>query len=109
MTETKLPSNPGVDLAVRYDAAEKRFVFRRTEDVEPVLEANKQLQNLGPGVSRSKAFKHVASIPVALLEQWAKEDGVLIHLMRPRERTAYLMKKLRDPQYRHLRTSTGRI
>ena len=55
------------------DESEGKFHIERSQDVTPVIEANKIKQSLGEGVSKSKELNHVASIPLVIVEQLAKK------------------------------------
>lgn len=84
-----------------------QLTVERTQDVEPILEANKQAYN-----SRSdhrqyagKDMAHVARVPMVVIEQWMKEG---INAFDP-DHEAAIMRKLNSPEYRYLRTRPGKI
>lgn len=82
------------------------FALRRSEDVEPILDENKRAQNSGDGWSKSREWRHVARIPMTVYLQWMQEYGV-----DPfgKGNEPLLNRLLNDPQYRHLRISTGGV
>ena len=83
--------------------------IRTFQDVEPILDANKALQNdrdFNNGYTEGNDMKHVASIPLNLLHIWAKEHGVS---PMGQEMTEIIRKKLNDPNYAYLRTGKGQI
>ena len=86
-----------------------RLTVVREQDVEAILDHNKALQNDGSnGYGATRDMRKVASIPLVVVEQWIKEDGVnLLHLSGP-EKNAYLRKKLNDPDNRFFKTIDGR-
>ena len=91
----------GVVTRVHVDAGEGTLTFERVQDVEPILERNKALQTMP---QRSDWGRHIASIPNVILERWIHEEGVN-YLGLPGEEFARLIRrKLRDPDWRHLRT-----
>ena len=94
---------------VDVDDSEHEYVFKYAQDVEPIIEQNKRLQTDGDGYSPSRTFKHLATIPDIIMMMWAQEDGVDLDLLRRGELKDYLMRKLRDPDWRYLRTSGGSL
>ena len=93
------------------DESAGQVTVERVQDVEPILDNNKRLLNDGSnGYSKSKDLKRVASIPLVVLEQWMKEDGVnFLAMPHGPDREKYLRKKLNDPNNKWLRTSGGRM
>jgi len=92
------------------DESAGQFTIERVQDVEPILDNNKRLLNDGTnGYSKTKDLKRVASIPLVVIEQWMKKDGVNFLSLSGPERQKYLRKKLNDPDNRWLRTSDGRL
>ena len=99
-----------------YDQVDGRTTVQTVQDAEPVIEANKAFQNAGVGGAMGlnplshggiKAnWWHVARIPNTLIEKWMKEDGVNVML---KENWRWLRRKLMDPEYRYLRTGTGKL
>lgn len=83
-----------------------KLIVKRTQDVESIIERNKDLYNNHDGYTPSKNMRHVASVPLVILEQWAREAGVSVFGPEMREITR---RKLNDPDNRFLRTSPGDI
>jgi hypothetical protein len=79
------------------------LVVQRIDDVEPILEANKRLQN---EPQKSESFHQIASVPNIVIEQWLIESGLSYG---SREFTAFMMKKLRDRDWLFLRTTDKRF
>ncbi len=95
----------GGDIVTRVhrDRADRRIIFERVQDVEPILDDNKRLQNAG----RQKGdFRHIASVPNVILERWMTEEGAPVLSMGSREFAAFIRRKLADPQYAYLRTDS---
>lgn len=91
-----------------YDHSEDLMVVRSYQDVEPIIENNKRLQNDGTkGEFQGGWGRRIASIPMNVALMWYKEDGVLFTRMPKAEKAAYLRRKLNDPQWKYLRTSPG--
>jgi hypothetical protein len=91
-----------------HDDLTDQLLVKRTQDVQPILDRNKELANDGTkGFSESGDFRHIAEIPFIVVEQWMKQDGVNFMQMAGPERTKYLRRKLNDPDNRYLKTSTG--
>lgn len=84
-----------------------RVVVSASQDVEPILNAAKRLANRDNGVTRDKSMKRVGTIPPSIQLKWAQEAGINIFQLPAKERLAYFKKKLRDPQWAYLRTSSG--
>lgn len=81
------------------------LTVNRVQDVEPILDNNKRLQNLPQ--SRHSPFRHIASIPVIVLERWLNEEhrrGNLLMRWGSKEFDAMVARKLRDPEWKYLRT-----
>lgn len=84
-----------------------KFNLHHEEDVEPLLERNKLLQNADDYKKNGikGGFQHVATIPNSVIMQWRKEG---VDINNPNH-TEAIKRKLRDPAYRYLRTTLGGI
>ena len=83
--------------------------IRTFQDLDPVLNANQRKRtnsDFDDGYAPSKDMKHVASIPLILITQWAREHGV--SPFGP-EMNEIIRKKLNCSEYAYLRTGGGRI
>lgn len=89
-----------------YDESENKFTLQIFDDVEPVINNNKQLYNLNDGYSPSREWRRVASIPLVVVEMWKKMYGT--NPLRPGNE-ALLRRLLNDPDLRGLRTAPGRL
>ena len=97
----------GVSLWFEAVEGERKFRVHHTQDVEPAIERNKSLQN-APEYKRAGIradFQHVAHIPDVVIHRWWQEG---IDVFNPAHNEA-VRRKLRDPEWRHLRTTLGRI
>lgn len=99
-----------------YDDLLKETVIEEIQDVSHFLEVNKNTQNHDTGggggltdYSRQgikKGWWHVASIPNSVIVKWKKELGVDIF---NKDHTKAIKRLLNDPEWRYLRTGTGRV
>lgn len=85
----------------------KKFAVHHEQDVESLLEKNKLLQNANDykrqGIKDS--WQHVAHIPDIVVMQWFKEGIDVFN----KDHLPAVKRKLRDPEWRHLRTTLGGI
>jgi|TARA_R100000093_G_C1934755_1_gene69951 hypothetical protein len=90
-----------------YDHQTKVTTIRTTADVEPVLERNKLEYNdeeqKRAGIKAG--FVKIASIPMAVIHKWKVEDGIDVFNKNHAEA---VRRKLNDPEWRYLRTASGR-
>lgn len=94
------------DLDIRGDILDG-FSHRIIHDVTTELEFNKKDQNDGHnGFGATRDMRRIASIPLSLIEIWKHQYG--IDVLTP-EGTPFLLKMLRDPDHKWLRTADGRI
>jgi hypothetical protein len=104
-----LDSHAGVSTVFHFDHDGDKTIVETTQDVEPILESNKALQTAGDGYNADRDLRRIASIPLVVAQKWMKDDGVNFLALNRREKTAYLRRKLNDPEYAYLRTSPGRF
>lgn len=86
--------------------ADGTLTFERVQDCDPILDANKALQNDGDGYSPSRELRRVASIPNVVIEKWLNEEG--INFFNPDHWSA-IRRKLNSNEYLWLRTAPGRV
>lgn len=98
-----------VHTSLHIDASANSFTFQRSQDVEDIIEANKQAAAL-PQVS--DWGRHVARIPNIFLEQWLNEEyargNAGLRLFTP-EFDRLIARKLQDPDWRFLRVGAPSI
>jgi hypothetical protein len=99
MSETAIAAT---DVLTTLDLRDGDLVVRSFQDVEDIIERNKRLQN---EPQKSDWGRHVATIPNNILLQWMLEEGVPVFGMPAHEWDRFLKKKLRDPDWRDLRTA----
>lgn len=81
------------------------FTLEKVVDVQPVLDANKRRHNDNPmGWSKTKEWRHVASIPPIVQLKWIERYGA-DPLAKGNE--DLLKRVLDDPEWRYLRTGGG--
>jgi hypothetical protein len=87
----------------------KDLAIKHTQDVEPILEANKQLRSME---QRSDWGRHVAEIPNVIYVKWLDEEhargNTSLRLFTP-EFDAIVQKKLQDPEWAYLRTDCSHV
>lgn len=83
------------------------FTIVRTQDVEPILDRNKALQNHGHnGWTGERTMRHVADIPLVVAEIWMQRYGVDVF---NKDHAPAVRRLLNDPDWRYLRTSGGQL
>jgi|TARA_B100000900_G_scaffold379839_1_gene365049 hypothetical protein len=93
---------------------EKGVVHERKINHKPILDHNKKLYTQNDGYSPDKGLKRVASIPILVLEVWAKEynkdqnNGNWFALPKDVQ-TKILKEKLNSSDYRYFRTAPGKF
>lgn len=91
----------------KYDSLEDRLYIKRTQDVEPIIEANKAQYNNSDKRHRSETMNHVARIPMIMIEKWARDHGIKFEEVLNNDE---LMRRfLNDPDNRFFRTKPGTI
>lgn len=88
------------------------LLITRTQDVDAIIERNKQDQNdssFRNGYSQSGDMKHVARIPLIMLEKWAQEAGIPMSKVYSKEMGEIVRRKLNDPDNKFMRTGLGQI
>ncbi len=90
--------------------SEKEFAVIRTQDIESILDQNKidQATN-GYGYSENRDLKHVARIPLVVLELWAKEAGIPRNECFGPKMNDIIKRKLNDPDNKLFRTGMGQV
>lgn len=89
---------------ITLDRGEKLIVVESAQDVEPILERNKLLRSMP---QKSDWGRHVATIPNVIMVRWLNEAyaaGNIGLRMYSREFDDLVAKKLRDPDWKYLRT-----
>lgn len=95
------------DIKTAIQARNGELIVKRTQDVEPYLDANKRMQADGVGGWRRTARatrRMIADIPNIVVEAWLKE-GFNIFQVSERE----LRAKLDHPDWSYLKTIPGRV
>lgn len=97
----------GMTVWYDYNELTDEVTLEYEQDAEPILEMNKKLQN-DPSLTK-EGFKNefylLASIPNGVQMKWLLEEGLDLY-----DKNAWpqVVKKLNDPQYQYLRTTTAR-
>ena len=96
----------GIAETLHFDDSENTFTINRTDDIEPVINANKRAQVDGDGFSPSREMRHVARIPVVVYQEWCRREGVDVLKV---EHRGLLKRLLNDPDNHFLRVSEGSV
>ena len=94
---------------IHLDGNEGTVTFERIQDVEPILEHNKDRRSEG---QRNDVFHYVGEIPNVIIDRWLKEEwerGNTTIRLGGEEFQRLIMRKLRDPDWAWLRTTSKRL
>ncbi len=95
----------GISEYHHYDLTTDRTVIETVQDVAPILERNKALQNAEDGGwSPSRELRRAATIPDIIILKWRNEEG--IDAFDPDHWPA-VKRKLNSSEYRWLRSAPG--
>ena len=89
----------------RFHADGDKFHIQTTADVEPVLERAKALHN--EGHTKRGNDRHLASIPIVVLNAWAVKRGVTFDAVM--QDISLLKEFLNDPDNGHFRVDKGAV
>ena len=110
---SKIVENNGL-VSETYIGTDKGVVQERKITHKPILDHNKKLYTQNDGYSADKSLKRIASIPIIILEIWAKEynkdqnKGNWFALPKDVQ-TKILKEKLNSSDYRYFRTAPGKF
>lgn len=85
------------------------FTINRIQDVEPILDRNKELQSIA---QKSDWGRHIASVPNIFLEKWLNEEwerGNIGLQFGTEEFWRLVERKLQDPDWKFLRTDSSQV
>jgi hypothetical protein len=106
MGERVIDKADGITESLIEDASEKRWIVKRTADVQANIDLNKRLMRMGDGYSPSRDLRRVASIPNSVVLAWVEKYGVD---PTAKGNEALLRRLLNDPEWFYLRTAPGRL
>lgn len=86
------------------DHQDGTYTVHSSQDVADALDINKAMATHNDGYSKSREWRRAAHIPAIILLQWRQEIGS--DPLHPQNR-AWLMRRLNDSDWRHLRTAPG--
>jgi hypothetical protein len=84
-------------LKTSWHTEDDKVVVKRSQDVQSILDHNKELQIDGP--NRRSDMRHVGSIPFIVLEMWLRESNLTLG---SKEFAEYVKKKLLSGEYNKL-------
>lgn len=88
-------------VVTRYYEEEGKSILVTTQDVEKVVNANKERQQ----VAQTGGFRLIADIPAVIFEKWMNDDGVNLCALPKRELAAYVNRKINDPDWQWMKSS----
>ncbi len=101
-------SGPSIEVWHHYDTATDLTWAETRQNCDPILDHNKRLAN-DPDIKR-KGIKQdwwkCGFIPNVIIEKWMREKGVNVYDPNHMEK---VKKLLMDPEWRYLKTTTGRF
>lgn len=89
------------------DQSEGLIYAERIQDVEAILEHNKELQKHDQKFAGE--WHHLGTVPNVIIEKWMNEDGCNVLAMSSHEFGLYIKKKLRDPDNAWLRATNRKF
>lgn len=99
----------GVLIRSHLDSNGKDLAIEHVQDVEPILEWNRQARREG---QNSDWGRHVARIPNVIYVKWLDQEhaggNVSLRMFTP-EFDLIVQKKLRDPEWAYLRTDRSKL
>lgn len=99
---------PGVTYRWR-DDGEGGGEILTAQNVAPILERNKAMANHNDGYSKSREFKRAGTVPLVTMYKWIAEERLEPADPQFQQKlNKLIIRKLNDPDYRHLRTIPGR-
>ena len=90
-----------------YDSLTDRTAIETVQDVAPIIERNKTLQNADDGGwSPSRELRRAATIPDIIVLKWRNDHGIDVF---NRDHWPAVKRLLNDPEWRYLRTAPGTL
>lgn len=84
----------------------KNYIKTISADLQANTDFNQTLQNDGSnGYGKSRDLKHVASVPLHMIEFWKKVHGVDVF---NKDHEKAFLRLLEAPEFRHFRTDNGK-
>ena len=81
--------------------------IRTVQDVEPILDANKEAFNSGrDGYTPSRSMKKIGEIPLVVYEMWLRQYGVDA---LNKDHWPAVRRLLNSSEWQYLRTAPGRV
>lgn len=99
----------GIATYHHYDEMEDKTYIETVQNVEPYLDFNRKMANDHniSDLARKKNLVRVGSIPVLVQHEWMKKYGITsVYAPEHRKKVISL---LNSPEYKYLKTVTGKI
>ena len=91
-----------INRKIKLDESEDMMIHGAFQNVEPLIDHNKALQNEWDGFDKKATFHRVASIPPILVEKWKNEHGVDFF---NKDHWPKIVALLNDKEYEYLKTA----
>jgi hypothetical protein len=103
MSKRLFDRDPSRRMNIWWEDTPDGFLLRYEQDVEPILDSNRQKQNAGREYYASAGdYWKVASIPITVQYKWLIEDGIDV---TNEDHWPRVQRKLNDPDWRYLKTA----
>ena len=89
-----------------YDSLTGTTSIVTKQEIAPILDKNKKLQNESNGYSKSRELRHAAEIPITLISEWRTKEGIDVFY---KDHWPAVRKKLNSNEYLYLRTSNWNV
>lgn len=97
-----LDYDPETGVREVFESTDDGFMIHTTQDVEPIIDANKAKQSLGKwgGARPGSEFRQVAEIPIGIQYEWLTKYGVDLY---NRDHWSGVKRLLNSSDYRYLK------
>ena len=100
----------GVQSFAHVDETTGAITVENRVDVDPLLDQNTRLANDWDGYSASREMRVLADIDMVTIQKWLVEENLdIFQFNKDPEVKRRVLRKLRDPDFRKLRCSSGKI
>lgn len=97
----------GIHSFHHYDHQTKMTTIESVQNVEPIIERNKELAKTDhQKIGIKNCWWHTASVPNIIIEKWMREDGIDFF---NKDHWKAIKRKLNDPEWAYLRTGRGKL
>lgn len=101
----------GVETSIETDPITRKTTIGRFQDVEPILERNKKLQNM-PEYAKAgikKDWYHMGTIPNIVLEKWHNQGLTETVFLTTDKDMETAKRLLNSPEWKYLKATSGNV